>query len=183
MDNQDCRDVDLVRVRRAKQTRKSAVQYEVAVVFIDKHVRDLVASHRRNLAVFTDEKGLPTAGLRLEYPSVLGKVFRDLDWYGREMRSKHSKGTRRNIKFDDTEETMYIYIRLPNETFWHRISHQEAACYRDKIIVERARQSWISLENGPVGMNRISGLNGLIGAIQKLNLVSAADPGTTTMAY
>ena len=101
VDRDDCRDVDVMRVRKTKQARKASIQHEVAVVFLDKHVRDVVASHGRNLACFTNEDGSPAAGMRLEYPSHLGRMFRDLDWYGREMRQKHGPGTRRNIKFND----------------------------------------------------------------------------------
>ena len=86
---------------------------------------------------------------KAEQESSLGKVFTDLDWYGREMRVKHGPGTRRNIKFDDAEETMYVDVCLPEESYWHRIPHSEAAQYREKIMSERARASRISLEKGP----------------------------------
>ena len=112
-------------------------------------MRDLVASNSRNQSKYKDRDGWPTAGLRLEYPSALGKVFRDLDWYWREMRVKHGLGTRINIKFDDAEETMYIDVCLPDESYWHRIPHSEASQYREKILSERARASRISLEKGP----------------------------------
>ena len=72
VDSTDCRDVDIIRVRRTKQPRKSSVKFEIAVVFIDKHVRDLVASNGKNLSKYKDREGWPTAGLRLEYPSALG---------------------------------------------------------------------------------------------------------------
>ena len=136
-------------MRRTRQPRKSSVNFEVAVVFIDKHVRDLVASNGKNLSDYKNEEGWPTARLRLEYPSSLGKVFRDLDWYGREMQVKHGPGTRRNIKFNDAEETMYIDVCLPSESYWHRIPHSEASQYREKVMSERARVSRISLERGP----------------------------------
>lgn len=70
------------------------------------------------------------------------------------MRVKHGPGTRRNVKFDDTEETMYIDICLPEESFWHRIPHKEAAQYRVKILEERARLSRKSLESGPSRQDR-----------------------------
>ena len=148
VDTADCRDVDVIRARRTRQPRRAPTQHEVAVVFLDKHVRDVVASHGKNLACFTDEKGASTAGVRLEYPGFLGRDFRDLDWYGREMRQRHGKGTRRNIKFNDDDNTLYLDICLPGDDFWHRIPHVEARDYRQRIQAERSRKSRISLE-GP----------------------------------
>ena len=152
VDESDCRDVDFIRVRRTQQARKAAIQHEVAVTFLDKHVRDVVAAHGKNLSDFVDSNGRPTAGMRIEYPSHLGRVFRDLDWYGREMRIRHGQGTRRNIKFNDDESTLYIDVCLPREEQWHRIPHQEAKNFRTKTMSERAKQSRLSLE-GPMPVN------------------------------
>ena len=163
VDKADCRDVDVIRARRTRQPRRSPTQYEVAVVFLDKHVRDVVASHGKNLAGFTDENGSSTAGVRLEYPGYLGREFRDLDWYGREMRQRHGKGTRRNIKFNDDDNTLYLDICLPGEDFWHRIPHTEARDYRQRIQTEKSRQSRLSLEGPPrpgASVNRIPLGNG-----------------------
>lgn len=113
VDAADCRDVDVIRVRRTKQARKASIQHEVAVVFLDKHIRDVVALHGKNLSCFTDDRGFPTVGMRINYPSHLGRVFRDLDWYGREMRQRHGSGTRRNVKFSDDELTLYVNVCLP----------------------------------------------------------------------
>ena len=135
-----------IRVRRTRPVRKSSVRFEVAVMFLDKHVRDVVASHAKNLSRFTDNEGWPTAGLRLEYPSLLGKSFRDFDWYGREMRQRHGKGTRRNKKFNDDDEVLYIDICLPGEDFWHRIPAEEAKRFRERVITEKAQNSRRSLE-------------------------------------
>lgn len=129
------------------QARKASVQNEVVVVFLDKHVRDVVAAHGKNLSAYTDEKGWPTAGMRLEYPSHLGRSF--LDWYGREMKMRHGPGTRRNVKFNDDDRSLYIDICLPKEEHWHRIPHAEAKRYREKVTTEKARRSRLSLEGPP----------------------------------
>ena len=110
VDTADCRDVDVMRVRKTIQARKASIKNEVAVVFLDKHVRDVVASHGKNLSAYVDDEGQPTAGMRLEYPSHLGRSFRDLEWYGREMRIRHGPGTRRNVKFNDHDRSLHIDI-------------------------------------------------------------------------
>ena len=146
-------------MRKTKQARNASIKNEVAVVFLDKHVRDVVASHGKNLSSYTDSNGLPTAGMRLEYPSYLGRIFRDLDWYGREMRRRHGPGTKRNIKFQDDENTMYIDVCLPAGDHWHRIPHEEAKKYRDKIMAERAKEARLSLEGPPTRIPVETGAN------------------------
>ena len=97
---------DFERVRRMMAPKKSNVNHEVSVVFKTKIIRDGVSSYGRSLAQYKDDNGWPTAGLRLEYPAHLAQDFRCLEWYGREMRVSHGQGTRRNIKFDDEDESL-----------------------------------------------------------------------------
>ena len=136
-----------------------------------KLVRDAVASHGKDLACFKNNEGWPTAGLRLEYPGHLADDFRTLEWYGREMRLKHGRGTRRNIKFDDEEETLYIDACLPDTDYWHRINPSEAKEFKTEVMGKRAADSRILLElpftqNGsnpnlePLGRPRNQGFGG-----------------------
>ena len=102
----DLDDKQIVCVRRTRTPHRSKIAWEVLVTFEDKYARDLVSSCGRNLAEYVNDDGLPTAGLRLDYPAHLGAPFRLLDWYGKQMRERHGKGTRRSIKFDDEEESL-----------------------------------------------------------------------------
>lgn len=112
--------------------------------------------HGKNLADYVDSKGQPTAGTWLDYPSHLGAAFRTLDWYGKEMRERHGKGTRRNIKFDDDEETMYIDVCLPNEDYWHRVSIEEAKRHKSERDEERISSSRRSLEGPRPSLSSVS---------------------------
>ena len=109
----------------------------------------------KNLAPFKDEQGWPTAGLRLEYPGYLAQDFRCLEWYGREMHLKHGPGTRRNVKFDDEEESLYLDVCLPGQEFWHKITPCEAKRYKDEIHGKRSTESRRLLEthDGPQNTN------------------------------
>ena len=149
VDQNDLQASQVSRVRRSKPPRKSRIKFEALVTFDDKYTRDTVSSHGRNLSDYVDSAGLPTAGIRLDYPAYLGAPFRALDWYGKQMRDRHGRGTRRNIKFDDDEENLYIDVCLPDQEYWHRITPEEAKRYRTEVESERASNSRKSLE-GPV---------------------------------
>ena len=152
VDESDLTTDQICRVRRSKPPRKARVRFEALVTFSDKYGRDLVSSHGRNLADYVDSTGLPTAGIRMDYPAYLGVAFRSLDWYGKQMRDRHGKGTRRNIKFDDEEEGLYIDVCLPQQDYWHRITPEEARKYKIKVDQERTSMSRKSLE-GPTNNN------------------------------
>ena len=87
------------------------------------------------------------------------------------MRLKHGRGTRRNIKFDDEEETLYIDACLPDTDYWHRINPSEAKEFKTEVMGKRAADSRILLElpftqNGsnpnlePLGRPRNQGFGG-----------------------
>ena len=74
------------------------------------------------LAPFIDDSGKPTAGMRIEVPSHLQRDFRILFKFGQTLRAKHGAGTRRHVKFDDVERTLFLNARLPGDDAWSRIS-------------------------------------------------------------
>ena len=84
-------------------------------MFDEKYTRDRITSYGKNLANYVDAQNNPTAGMRLDYPAFLGGVFRDLEWYGAHLRQKHGNGTRRNIRFDEENSSLYMDVLLPGE--------------------------------------------------------------------
>ena len=136
VDRAELPDEHIFRVRRSKPPRRSRVKWEAIVTFEDRYARDTVAANGRNLADYMDDQGFPTAGTRIDYPSHLGVTFRTLDWYGKEMRKRHSRGTRRNMRFDDDEETLCLDVCLPGDEHRHRVSHDEARRFKVEIDQE-----------------------------------------------
>ena len=153
IDRADLQDEQIYRVRRSKQPRNSRVKWEVIVTFDDKFARDTVSAHGRNLSDFINDQGQPTAGTRLDYPSHLGTTFRTLDWYGKEMRERHGRGTKRNMRFDDDEETLVLDVCLPEDECWHRVTFDEARRYKLEVDQERMARTRRTLE-GPGGEPR-----------------------------
>ena len=76
----DCPDAAIGLVRRTQSARGKFVNFEVLVSFEDKHIRDKVSSHGRNLSpFFSEETNQPTAGMRMEYPEYLATDYRILE--------------------------------------------------------------------------------------------------------
>ena len=138
---------NITRVRRTKYTRRSTATLEAAVTFDTIYARDRVSAHGRNLRHYTDDQDKPTAGMKLDYPNHLTKTFRNLEWYGAEMRRIHGDGTRRNMRFDDVNKTLYLDVRLPNREYWHRVDEGMAEVYKKQRDEANRIRSRSALEN------------------------------------
>ena len=88
--------------------------------------RDLTVVNSVNLSGRVDKSGKPTAGLRLEIPPELRDTFRLLSRFGTRLRARHGEGTKRHVKFDDYEGSLYANIKLPGDTTWTRVSPEMA---------------------------------------------------------
>ena len=142
----DVNDAQIERIRRTKTAKKSKVKFEALITLDDRYTRDILVAHAKNLAPYIDEEAQPTAGLRIDYPPHLTSAYRTLEWYGAEIWRRQGKGTRRNIKFDDATEEIYIDICKPGESYWHRVSVDMADELRSKKSKEEAAKSRRALE-------------------------------------
>ena len=74
-----------------------------------------------NLASFVDSANLPTTGLRLEIPAELGNNFKLLALLGTHFWTRHDEGTKRYVKFDDYDASLFINIKQwPRQTSTRR---------------------------------------------------------------
>ena len=129
--------VDIIKVRRsADPFVPDGIVDEAVVVFRDKKVRDLVMSHSVNLAGSVDGRGKPTAGTRIELPPELRDTFRLLSRFGTRLRARHGEGTKRHVKFDDFEGSLYVNIKLPGDESWTRISPEMARVDLERSMKE-----------------------------------------------
>ena len=84
------------------------------------------------LATYVNENGDPTAGLRLEIPSHLLMVHKLLIMYGYNLRNRHGKETRRIIKFNLIEQSLYLSYKLPGSELWHDITPAMAKTFKEQ---------------------------------------------------
>ena len=102
------------------------VNSEVLVVFSSAEKRDAVMMNANKLAGMVDSAGAPVAGIRLEVPQELVPTFRLLSRFGARLRARHGEGTKRHIKFDDFNASLYAVIKLPGDQQWTRVSPDTA---------------------------------------------------------
>ena len=97
------------------------VKSEALVRFVDNNTRDLVMGAAAMLAPYVNAEGKPTAGIRIEVPSHLRGDFRLLFKFGQILRTRHGKGTRRHVKFDDALGCLFLNLKLPGDATWSRV--------------------------------------------------------------
>ena len=109
-------------VTRVEIPSGPGVSREVLIVFRENHYRDTVLGAVSKLSDCIDANGKPTAGVRIEVPSHLLPTFRTLFKYGSNLRARHGPGTRRHVKFDDLERTLFLNVKLPGDPTWSVVS-------------------------------------------------------------
>ena len=107
---------DIELVSRVQGSGIVAENGEALVTFFDKKKRDLVLTHSPSLASKVDSDNRPTAGIRLEIPPELNDTFRLLTRFGARLRARHGTGTKKHIKFDDFNASLFVNVKLPGDT-------------------------------------------------------------------
>ena len=108
--------LNIERVDKVEQARRSKITNEVRVVFASSRERDIVQSFATNLA-----KSQGAAGVRMEIPEHLKGLFKLFEAHGAYL-NRNFPGTKRSIKYDDPAQSMCMDVRLPSSDNWHRIS-------------------------------------------------------------
>ena len=126
--SEDVNDEDVEQIRRVRLRRGKPNLGEVIVLFADLDTRDRIASFARNLGMFVDPTGKPTAGIRYDIPDHLAGVHRTLLQYGHALWTKYKKDPefKRNIRFDDVQMTYCLDVKLPQKKNWVTVSYKRA---------------------------------------------------------
>ena len=111
--------LNIERVDKLEQGRRSRIINEIRVVFSFSRERDLVQSFAANLAKVNGK-----AGIRMELPEHLRGLFKMFEVHGANLRAKFP-GLKRSIKYDDSNQSLCMDVRLPNKNKWHRIGEME----------------------------------------------------------
>ena len=102
------------------------INREASVTFYCQRKRDTILAHVSNLSTYVDSAGKPTAGVRLKIPPELDDTFRLLSRFGTRLRARHGEGTRRHIKFDDIEASMFMNVKIPGDKEWSWVTPEMA---------------------------------------------------------
>ena len=108
-------------VERIRTAPRSKIKDEVRITFSSQFFRDEFASKGRLLGAEIDQEGRPTAGFRLDIPDFLAGDFKLLNEYGFRMRNVHGKETKKYIKYDDDQFSLFLELKLPQADSFIRI--------------------------------------------------------------
>ena len=114
------------KVTRVKSAPRGVAFLEVLVEFADNYSRDELLMQGPMLMQYRDAKNKPTAGIRLDIPAHLMGSFKTLEAYGVDLKRQHKWKLRKYIKFDETEEDLYLQIKHDDDESWLTFSPAEA---------------------------------------------------------
>ena len=100
---------------------RSKIIDEVLVNFFSVDDRDLVYAHAKNLA-----KHQGKAGIRLEIPQHLKSEFKLLEGHGNNIRTMYGPTVKRSIRFDDSECSLVLNMKLSADDPWVSVSVEQA---------------------------------------------------------
>ena len=147
-------------VRRTRTSYTSKIKDEVLVIFDTVSSRDYIFSHAKNLGKIPKESRL-LRGLRLDYPAHLGSDYRALDMYGAKLKGKFGDGFRRNMRFDDDIQGLYMDIFLPASKEWVRVSANMAKEERNVLNEFNETESRKKIQDGLRLSSILTGANAL----------------------
>lgn len=73
-----------------------------------------------------------TAGIRMEIPPHLLMTHRLLNMFGFNLKQKHGRDTRRIIKFDMIEQSLYLAYKIPGSEIWHDVTLTMAKSFKER---------------------------------------------------
>ena len=126
---------------------------EIVALFATPQIRDMVMSRGPKLAGFVDKDRKPTCGLRQEIPNHLVPSFRILHKYGINLK-KRAPDAKKHIKFDDYNRTLFIQVKVDEDSEWINVSVDEASNTIKKSDAKRSQRlrSLFSPDTGTEGM-------------------------------
>ena len=145
---------------------------EALVTFFCPRKRDMVVSSSPNLSNLMD-KGIPTTGLRLEIPEELMGQFRLLSRFGTRLRARHGVGTKRHVKFDDIEGSLYMNIKLPGNEAWSKITVDTA-----RLDMERTARDESAVVLKPIHAKPLPSIKAATGPRERF-AAPVPEPGTS----
>lgn len=154
---EDIEDIEEIVPLPANPVGAGNLRDEVLVTFFDERKRDLLLSGDTNLSSYTDGNGKPTAGLRLEVPTELMDTFRLLARFGTRVRARHGEGTKRHIKFDYYEASLYINVKLPGDEVWSCVSPAMAKADLDACTRAETAGIMKQIASGGANSSALSG--------------------------
>ena len=140
MDDHRINRIVIEAVSPTQQLPRSKIKDEILVNFDTSDDRDMVYAHAKHLA---DHAG--KAGIRLEIPPHLKHEFKLLEGHGNMIRTMYGSAVKRSIRFDDSECSLILNMKLSPSDPWVTVSvdqARETKKMRGQASVALIRQSY-----------------------------------------
>lgn len=98
------------------------------------------------LSTFIDQNRKPLAGIRIDVPPYLSGVFKLLNAFGFHLRRLHGSETKKYIKFDEANLSLYLDVRLPDSDEWLQITPSQARMLKEQRDTNTLSRLSLSLE-------------------------------------
>lgn len=150
MDPREVEGLGIEEITRTRLRHNAKIHLEVLVRFSSYEARDSVSMRGGCLAEYVDNDRRPLAGLRMDVPNFLNGTFKLLTSYGYKLRRMHGEGTKRYVKFDEANLSLYLDAKLPDSDEWFQISPAQARELeeqRDQLQMRRLQQT-LGLDSG-----------------------------------
>ena len=141
-------DLDIEEVTRTRLRHNTKIHLEILVRFSSIEARDSVAMCGGQLAEYIDENRRPLAGIRIDIPIFLTGTFKLLTNYGYKLRKLHGEGTKRYIKFDEANLSLYLDVKLPDCEEWFQITPTQA-----KELQEQGNRTYFKRLQSTLGLD------------------------------
>lgn len=135
----ETRFVDIIHVRSSPN---NAIYLEALITFKEVSDRDYYFAKACNLAECRNDDGTPSAGLCLDIPLFLLPTFKILNEHGYDIRNVNSRETRRYIKFDEENLSLFLEVKLPGNHKWIKIRPDQARSFNE----EKEREDYQSIK-------------------------------------
>ena len=123
--------LSILNVRRVRSAPAARVHNEILITMAEPEQRDFVFSRGNRLSQFVKD-GKPTAGIRMDVPADLVDTHKLLNDLGYQIKRKFGPNTRKYVKFDSEQETLFLEVRLPDSFNWLRITPEMARGMKQK---------------------------------------------------
>ena len=100
------------------------------------------------LASYVDSNNKPLAGIRMDIPMYLTGTFKLLSTYGYKLKQIHGEGTRRYIKYNETNLSLYLDVKTPDSDEWLKITLNQAKELQEVRDQTHMRRLFQSLDRG-----------------------------------
>ena len=132
---------NITRIRRIKSAPRGKAYKEICVVFAESNTRDEILMRAPMLSSFRDDKGHPTAGIRLRIPGHLMGAFKTLEAFGHRLKKQYGESFKKHIKFEEYDYSLYIQVGIKTEgepVDWTKYTAEQAR-ESNKKVDERRR--------------------------------------------